>query len=110
METGRPLYYPGNTLKGLRGPSEKNRKKRALTPELGDPEIKAMDVEIKTVATISCIWCNIHFEDYQIVCMRCGCCQYCGNVNYGARQCTTCGNVLPATASGPPPERRIIVA
>lgn len=109
MESGRPLYYPGNTVKGLRGPSKKNRQRRALTPELGNRPDKVMEATPKIVATSGCVWCGAVFEDYQIMCMHCGNCQYCGHVSFGSRGCATCGNHLPDDLQ-PKKSPRVIVA
>ena len=95
MQTGRSVYYKGNTLAAPH-PSEKNRRQRRQVPHTETPQDKIMPVITKTVATSQCVWCSNAFPEgiYLIVCTFCHCCQYCGLVSHRNDACAFCGNIL----------------
>lgn len=95
MESGRSLYYDGNTI------APKNRSKRSVTKrlEIGLRQIQEANHVVpiidKTYATLSCEWCPKIFQEYRIVCDSCRNCQYCGLAGANSRECKRCGNKAP---------------
>lgn len=95
MESGRSLYYHGNTV------APKVRSRRSITKrmEMGIGNIQEANHIIpiveKTYATLSCEWCPMVFNEYRIVCNICQNCQYCGLAGANSRECKRCGNKAP---------------
>lgn len=94
MQSGRTIHYKGNSVSPAR-PSRANLARRKAREANGTNELKIVDSQRKTCATLECVWCGAGFDDYAIRCRVCGLCQYCGVIAQDSNGCSTCANILP---------------
>lgn len=109
MQSGRTIYYQGNTV-NLPRPSEKNRERRRQTAALNLPPTKIMADVPRVCAALRCPWCGSDFDDYKIICPICAQCVYCGYLASNSKFCHTCNNELPPELDHPEEHRTIIVS
>lgn len=96
METGRSIYYAGNTVAAPQPGRDNLRRRSGHLKDIAiNDEVKPMTVEEKVCATSQCVWCGTEFEQESIRCRVCGNCQYCGMFCVNASYCIQCGNKLP---------------
>lgn len=110
METGRTIYYKGNTVAAPR-PNEKNRRQRSIMAHSeNEAPLKVMGVQRKVCATSQCVWCSNTFPDgvHLIVCLNCHTCQYCGLLSHRNDACAYCGNILPEELKADPSVSEIV--
>lgn len=107
MENRRPLYYDGNTVKPPHpGRKELWRRERIGTGNLVPVDKTPQNTELKVCATLVCVWCDEHFDNYRVVCSKCANCQYCGLRASDFYACHICGNHWPEPR--PQAERRVM--
>jgi hypothetical protein len=58
----------------------------------GTAPLKLMTYERKVAMTGVCRFCGMGFQESRAICPYCICCQYCGLVPSGSRECEFCGN------------------
>lgn len=92
MEGRHPINDNRNSIKPRRASRKNQERRRRLVANSAEKQLKLMAREPKVVMTNRCRFCPMKFKQSRAFCPYCLCCQFCGLVPTGNRQCEFCDN------------------